>query len=96
MPGIKKYLKQTVAVRRAREPNRSAEPSYFDPETARARKVPGFGKTVNELGVEVPNRTKLLMDVELAVGDLVDDAPVEGVEAIVDKRGKTLGYRIEL
>ena len=96
MPGVRRYLKQTVTLRRSGGFNDQGEPGYSPPETVRARKVAGFGRSVNDLGVEVPNRTKLLMDVEVSVGDLIDGAPVEGVEAIVNKRGKTVGYRVEL
>ena len=96
MPGVGRYLKQTVTVRRSGGFNDQGEPDFSEPEAVRARKVAGFGRSVNDLGVEVPNRTKLLIDVEVAVGDLIDGAPVEGVEAIVDKRGKTIGYRVEL
>ena len=96
MPGVKKYLKQTVALRRAGEPNDQGEPGYSEPETVGARKVAGFGRTVNDLGVEVPNRTTLLTEAEVSVGDLIDGVPVAGIEEIVDKRGKTIGYRVEL
>ena len=101
MPGLGKYLKQTATLRRYVDFDHNGEPIYSPPVgqpplTIKVRKVPGFGTTVNELGVEVPNRTKLLMGVEVSVRDLVDDAPVEGVEAIVGKRGKTIGYRVEL
>lgn len=96
MPGIGRYLKQTATLRRSGGFNEQGEPDFSEPKTVRVRKVAGFGRSVNDLGVEVPNRTKLLMDVEVSVGDLIDEAPVEGVEAIVDKRGKILGYRVEL
>ena len=97
MAGITRHLKQTVTLQRSTgEFNEQGESVYRDPEIARARKVPGFGMTVNELGVEVPNRTKLFMGVEVSVGDLIDDARVEGVKAIVNKRGRTIGYRVEL
>ena len=97
MPGLRRYLKQTVTLKRSTgEFNDQGEPVSADPEVVKARKVPGFGMTVNELGVEVPNRTKLLVGVEVSVGDLIDGARVEGVEAIVSKRGRTIGYRVEL
>lgn len=97
MPNLRKYLRQTVTLRRPTdELNDSGEPVYSEPETARARKVSADGRTVNALGVVVDNRTKLLMDVEVSVGVLVDDVAIQGVEAMVDKRGKTLGYRVEL
>ncbi|QIN79600.1 hypothetical protein GBA65_14925 [Rubrobacter marinus] len=98
---MKRHLKQTATLRRYVDFDDNGEPVYSPPIeqpplAVKVRKVPGFGSTVNELGVEVPNRTKLLMSDEVAVRDLVDDAPVEGVEAIVNKRGKTIGYRVEL
>lgn len=101
MAGLTRHLKQTATLRRYVDFDENAEPIYAPPVgepplVVRVRKVPGFGTTVNELGVEVPNRTKVLMGNEVAVRDLVDDAPVEGVEAIVNKRGRTIGYRVEL
>lgn len=96
MVSVQKYLKQTVMLQRSDGFNDQGEPDFSEPEAILVRKVPGFGRSVNALGVEVPNRTKLLMDIEVSVGDLIDGAPVEGVEAIVDKRGKTIGYKIEL
>ena len=96
MAGVKKYLKQTAVLKRVSGFDDHGQLSYALPAPIRVRKVPADGRTVNQLGVEVQNRTKLLTDVQVGVGDLVDDAAVEGVEAIVDKRGKTIGYRVEL
>lgn len=101
MAGITKVLKQTATLRRYVDFDESGGPVYAPPVgepplTIKCRKVPADGRTVNQLGVEVQNRTSLLTDVEVSVGDLLDDGAVEGVEAIVDKRGKTLGWRVQL
>lgn len=96
MPGVRKYLKQTATLKRVSGFDDHGQLSYGPPETIRVRKVPADGRTVNALGAEVQNRTRLLTDTEVGVGDLIDDAAVEGVEAIVDKRGRTSGYRVEL
>ena len=102
MPGIKKHLKQTATLRRYAGFSDDGSGDLYDPPVGRpplaikVRKVPADGRTVNQLGAEVQNRTKILTDAHVSVGDLIDDAAVEGVEAIVDKRGKTIGWRVEL
>ena len=96
MPSVRKYLKQTVTVKRYVGFNDQSEPVYGEPEVARARKTEAFGRTVNELGVEVPNRTTLLTEVEVSVGDLIDDAPVEGVEEKRKKNGRLSHYEVQL
>lgn len=96
MASLRKYLKQSVTLRRLLSEDDYTGTTYSDPETIKARKTEADGRTVNSLGAEVENRTKVLTDVEVGVGDLIDEARVEGVEAIVDKRGKTIGWRVEL
>ena len=91
-----KYLRQTATLRRLQASDGYGEPSHGEPETIRVRKAAAFGRTVNDLGVEVPNRTELLTAVEVSVGDLIDGTAVEGVEERRNRNGAVHHYRVLL
>ena len=94
--GIARYLRQTATLRRLRGEDGYGQPIHAGPETIRVRKVAAFGRTVNDLGVEVPNRTELLTAVEVSVGDLIDGTAVEGVEERRNRNGAVHHYRVLL
>lgn len=104
---LRRYLRQTITIRRVSGRNSYDEPTYSVPEQIPGRYVEASGRSVNSLGVEVTNRDKVLMAAEMVVGDLVVSvttgvvtapvgATVESVEQIVGGKGTIIGYRVEL
>ena len=91
-----KYLRQAVALERKGEADFYGNVTYADPVQIRARYEPDEGLIRSATGQEIDAESVVLIRETVALGDLIEGSAVRRVETIVDKRGKTLGYRCYL
>lgn len=101
MPNVRKYLKQTVTLKR-RVRNESGEgvndrfgaPLYEEPAEVRARKTPREGTVRSPTGEYIDARGEVVTGPEtpVSVGDEIDGEEVRGVDTRVGKTGRVVGY----
>lgn len=98
MVAIGKFLNQTVSLQRkgVSDPYYPGDITYNAPVGIKGRYVPASGLVRTATGDEIDSKGKLLTEEIVGLGDLIEGTEAKGVEAIVDKRGKTLGFRVYL
>lgn len=92
MANLRRYLRQSVSVRRREGTSEWGTPSYGDEEDFPARKEIVQRRIRNSEGTEVMASTKVMMLEELQVDDEIDGVSVQDRENVVDLRGRVLGW----
>lgn len=89
---IRVFLRQTVEVSVAGEPNRYGETEYADPVSYPARKETIQRQVRNPQGTEVYSSTKVMMVEEFEIGDLIDGEAIQDRENAVLLSGQVAAW----
>lgn len=86
-------LRQTVEWERQSGLDDRDDPTYQAPETVPCRKVMETKDLISKTGEVVTSRMTVLLLVQPVIGDLLDGREVIQLDACVDYRGMTVGWR---
>jgi hypothetical protein len=89
---LKPYLRQTVMVEAAGEPDRYGEYTFSEPTSYPARKELVQRQVRNSLGQEILSSTRVTMVEEFQIGDLIDGEAIQDRENIVPLSGIVAGW----